>query len=132
MPVYYFSIVNMSNIDFVRMEYTLQLTFRQYWKDSRLAYGNLFAEGIMPNFLIVTQPDLIWIPDTFFLNEKQAHRHNIDKLNVMIRIYADGSILFSERISLTLSCAMHLQKYPMDEQTCALQLASYAYTTDDI
>ncbi|CAJ0603918.1 unnamed protein product [Cylicocyclus nassatus] len=123
---------SMSNIDFVRMEYTLQLTFRQFWQDPRLAYTKMFPDRIIPKFLVITEPHLIWTPDTFFMNEKNAHRHTIDKLNVMIRIHSNGDVLYSERISLTLSCAMHLQKYPMDEQMCGLYLASYAYTTDDI
>ncbi|CAJ0603931.1 unnamed protein product [Cylicocyclus nassatus] len=112
------------------MEYTLQLTFRQFWQDPRLAYATMFPGRLIPNFLVITKPHLIWTPDTFFMNEKK--RHTIDKLNVMSRIYANGDVLYSERISLTLSCAMHLQKYPMDEQICGLYLASYAYTSDDI
>ena len=27
---------------------------------------------------------------------------------------------------------MNLKLYPMDRQTCALKIASYGYTTDDI
>uniref|UniRef100_A0A0R3S710 Ig-like domain-containing protein n=1 Tax=Elaeophora elaphi TaxID=1147741 RepID=A0A0R3S710_9BILA len=56
----------------------------------------------------------------------------IDKPNVLIRVHKDGTILYSVRISLVLSCPMHLQYYPMDIQTCLIDLASYAYTTDDI
>ncbi|KAK6054498.1 hypothetical protein COOONC_07998 [Cooperia oncophora] len=65
-------------------------------------------------------------------NEKQAQKHMIDKPNVLIRIHKDGQILYSVRISLVLSCPMHLQYYPMDVQTCLIDLASYAYTDTDI
>ncbi|PIO69081.1 Cation transporter family protein [Teladorsagia circumcincta] len=123
---------SMSNIDFVRMQYNLQVTFRQFWRDPRLAYEELFPGKSLPKFIIVTEKDLIWTPDTFFLNEKEAHRHEIDKLNLLMRIYANGSVMYSERLSLTLSCPMYLHKYPMDEQKCRLLLASYAFTTDDI
>ncbi|KAK6751445.1 hypothetical protein RB195_003065 [Necator americanus] len=123
---------SMSNIDFVKMEYSLQITFRQYWQDSRLDYSSMFAGKDVPKFLIITEKDAIWTPDTFFLNEKKAHRHDIDKLNLMIRVHANGTVMYSERISLTLSCPMHIQNYPMDEQICNLDLASYAFTTDDI
>lgn len=32
---------SMSNIDFVKMEYTVQLTFRQTWVDDRLVYAHM-------------------------------------------------------------------------------------------
>ncbi|PIO64293.1 Neurotransmitter-gated ion-channel ligand binding domain protein, partial [Teladorsagia circumcincta] len=99
---------SMSNIDFVRMQYNIQVTFRQFWRDPRLAYGDLFPGKSLPKFIIVTEKDLIWTPDTFFLNEKEAHRHQIDKLNLLMRIYANGSVMYSERLSLTLSCPMYL------------------------
>uniref|UniRef100_A0A7I4YLI9 Putative glutamate gated chloride channel subunit n=1 Tax=Haemonchus contortus TaxID=6289 RepID=A0A7I4YLI9_HAECO len=123
---------SISNIDFVRMQYNLQVTFRQLWQDSRLAYQSSFPNDKVPKFIIITEKDLIWTPDTFFLNEKQAHRHEIDKLNLLLRIYSNGSVMYSERLSLTLSCPMYLHKYPMDEQYCQMLLASYAFTTDDI
>ncbi|VDO46593.1 unnamed protein product [Haemonchus placei] len=90
------------------MQYNLQVTFRQLWQDSRLAYQSSFPNDKVPKFIIITEKDLIWTPDTFFLNEKQAHRHEIDKLNLLLRIYANGSVMYSERLSLTLSCPMYL------------------------
>ncbi|CAJ0603919.1 unnamed protein product [Cylicocyclus nassatus] len=127
-----FYVRSISNINFVKMEYDLQITFRQHWSDPRLAYRSTFRGRHVPRYLIITDKDSIWTPDTFFLNEKRAHRHDIDKLNLMIRIYSNGTVMYSERISLTLSCPMYLQNYPMDEQICQLDLASYAFTTDDI
>uniref|UniRef100_A0A1I7XMN7 Neur_chan_LBD domain-containing protein n=1 Tax=Heterorhabditis bacteriophora TaxID=37862 RepID=A0A1I7XMN7_HETBA len=119
-----------SKIDNVNMEYSVQLTFRESWRDSRLTYG---SEGdTLPEFLILTAGQQIWMPDSFFQNEKQAYKHMIDKPNVLIRVHKDGTVLYSVRISLVLSCPMHLQYYPMDVQQCLIDLASYAYTTKDI
>lgn len=123
---------SMSNIDFPRMQYDLHLTLRQFWRDPRLAYEELFPGAKVPKFLIITEKDVIWTPDTFFSNEKRAHRHDIDKLNLLIRIHANGTVMYSQRLSLTLSCPMYLQKYPMDQQNCVLILGSYAFTVRDI
>ncbi|KAL3997533.1 cation transporter family protein [Acanthocheilonema viteae] len=130
---------SISKIDDVNMEYSAQFTFREEWHDGRLAYGRLADENTqVPPFLVLAaseQADLtrqIWMPDTFFQNEKEARRHLIDKPNVLIRIHPDGQILYSVRLSLVLSCPMSLEYYPLDRQTCLIDLASYAYTTDDI
>ncbi|EYC15701.1 hypothetical protein Y032_0036g3305 [Ancylostoma ceylanicum] len=121
---------SISKIDDVNMEYSVQLTFRESWVDGRLAYG--LPGDNKPDFLILTAGQQIWMPDSFFQNEKQAQKHMIDKPNVLIRVHKDGQILYSVRISLVLSCPMHLQYYPMDVQTCLIDLASYAYTDNDI
>ncbi|CAI5452843.1 unnamed protein product [Caenorhabditis angaria] len=121
---------SISKIDDVNMEYSVQLTFREEWVDGRLAYGTPNDEN--PSFLILTAGQKIWMPDSFFQNEKMAHRHLIDKPNVLIRIHKDGKILYSVRISMVLSCPMHLNDYPMDVQVCLIDLASYAYTESDI
>ncbi|KAI1705759.1 neurotransmitter-gated ion-channel ligand binding domain-containing protein [Ditylenchus destructor] len=121
---------SISKIDDVNMEYSVQLTFRESWVDGRLAYG--LPNDTTPPFVILTAGQQIWMPDTFFQNEKHAQKHMIDKPNVLIRVHKDGVILYSVRISLVLSCPMHLQYYPLDVQTCLIDLASYAYTTDDI
>ncbi|KAM3721755.1 Glutamate-gated chloride channel alpha [Dirofilaria immitis] len=130
---------SISKIDDVNMEYSAQFTFREEWHDARLAYERLADENTqVPPFVVLAaseQADLtqqIWMPDTFFQNEKEARRHLIDKPNVLIRIHPDGQILYSVRLSLVLSCPMSLEYYPLDRQTCLIDLASYAYTTDDI
>ncbi|CAB03329.1 Ig-like domain-containing protein [Caenorhabditis elegans] len=121
---------SISKIDNVNMEYSVQLTFRESWVDKRLSFG--VKGDAQPDFLILTAGQEIWMPDSFFQNEKQAYKHMIDKPNVLIRVHKDGTILYSVRISLVLSCPMHLQYYPMDVQQCFIDLASYAYTTKDI
>ena len=75
-------------------------------------------------FLTLTDPEKIWKPDLFFSNEKEGHFHNIIMPNVLLRIHPDGSVLYSIRISLVLSCPMHLKFYPMDKQTCSIKMAS--------
>ncbi|CAI2355498.1 unnamed protein product [Caenorhabditis sp. 36 PRJEB53466] len=84
---------SISKIDDVNMEYSVQLTFREEWVDGRLAYG--LPGDLKPEFLILTAGQQIWMPDSFFQNEKQAHKHAIDKPNVLIRIHKDGRILYS-------------------------------------
>ncbi|KAK0423974.1 hypothetical protein QR680_008439 [Steinernema hermaphroditum] len=122
----------LSKIDVVNMEYGMQITFREQWLDKRLAFDHLGYVN-PPKFLTVPYvKNNVWIPDSFFPTEKAAHRHMIDTENMFLRIHPDGTVLYSVRLSLTLSCPMHLQLYPLDVQNCDFDLISYAHTTRDI
>lgn len=75
-------------------------------------------------YLTLTEANRVWMPDLFFSNEKEGHFHNIIMPNVYIRIFPNGSVLYSIRISLTLACPMNLKLYPLDRQVCSLRMAS--------
>lgn len=85
--------------------------------------NNMFVPGRL-KYLTLTEANRVWMPDLFFANEKEGHFHNIIMPNVYIRIFPNGSVLYSIRISLTLACPMNLKLYPLDRQTCSLRMAS--------
>ncbi|CAL1267166.1 unnamed protein product [Larinioides sclopetarius] len=118
---------SLSNIDDVKMVYDAQLTFRQSWVDERLKYDRVGFD-----YVTLSDPEKLWLPDVFFSNEDTGHFHNMIRPNVLARIYPDGTILYSMRISLRLFCPMDLRSYPMDKQTCKIICASYAYTKDNL
>ncbi|XP_014676204.1 PREDICTED: glycine receptor subunit alpha-2-like, partial [Priapulus caudatus] len=62
---------------------------------------------------------------------EHGHAHNLTSSNVIIQVYQDGKVWYSVRLTLTLSCPMWLAKYPMDNQTCPLELQSYMLSTDE-
>lgn len=125
-----------SKIDDVKMEYSFQITMRQAWRDKRLQYEDILdrneklKERI--NYLTLTDASKIWMPDTFFRNEKIGSFHNILQPNLYIRIFPDGTVLYSIRVSLTCACSMHLALFPLDEQTCQLNVASYGWAKSDL
>ncbi|XP_042209304.1 glutamate-gated chloride channel-like [Homarus americanus] len=120
---------SINKIDDYHMEYSVQMTFREQWNDDRLNYS---SEGGRIKYLTLTETDKIWMPDLFFKNEKTGHFHDIILPNTYIRIYPNGDVLYSIRISLTLSCPMDLKLYPLDTQVCELLMASYGWTTEDL
>ncbi|RWS21063.1 glutamate-gated chloride channel-like protein [Leptotrombidium deliense] len=105
-------------------EYSVQITFREQWRDERLQYDDM--NGKIP-YLVLTDPNRIWKPDLFFSNEKEGHFHDIIMPNVLLRIYPTGEVLYSIRISLVLACPMDLKYYPLDKQTCMMRMASCEY-----
>ena len=138
-------------IDDVKMEFSVQITFRQQWYDNRLEYDDM---GGKIKYLTMTDSSKVWMPDTFFQNEKLGHFHDIIVPNVYVRIFPTGRVLYSirlvvrytihdtlvrnkfyflelnhfttlyYRISLTLACPMDLKLYPLDRQECEMRIAS--------
>lgn len=74
----------------------------------------------------------IWVPDTFFANDKHSFLHEVTEKNKMIRLSSDGSIAYGMRFTTTLACMMDLHYYPLDSQNCTVEIESYGYTVKDV
>ena len=74
----------------------------------------------------------IWVPDTFFVNEKTAYFHKATQENQFLRITHLGEILRSMRLTVKATCPMDLSYFPMDSQLCTLEIESYGYTMADL
>ncbi|XP_031414187.1 gamma-aminobutyric acid receptor subunit beta-3 isoform X1 [Clupea harengus] len=123
--------IDVASIDMVsevNMDYTLTMYFQQYWRDKRLAYMGIPLNLTLDNRVA----DQLWVPDTYFLNDKKSFVHGVTVKNRMIRLHPDGTVLYGLRITTTAACMMDLRRYPLDEQNCTLEIESYGYTTDDI
>ena len=66
---------------------------RQRWKDPRLAFTKL-NKTVTLNYNDLGR---IWVPDLFFRNEKAGYLHEITVPNRLIRLWPDGTLLFSQR-----------------------------------
>ena len=53
-------------------------------------------------YLTLTDAGKVWMPDTFFRNEKVARFHKILAPNLYIRVFPDGDVLYSIRCVLEL------------------------------
>ncbi|OQV18234.1 Gamma-aminobutyric acid receptor subunit alpha-6 [Hypsibius exemplaris] len=113
-------------------EYSMDCYFRQSWQDSRLSYGEFsnISTALLPLGVAVLAK--IWKPDTTVYNGKNSYFHDITSPNKFVRIYRDGRLVYSQRLTLRARCPMQLQKYPMDTQRCPLNLGSFAYTQKDV
>uniref|UniRef100_A0A8D3D564 Gamma-aminobutyric acid receptor subunit alpha-2 n=1 Tax=Scophthalmus maximus TaxID=52904 RepID=A0A8D3D564_SCOMX len=110
------------------MEYTIDVFFRQSWKDERLKFHG--PMNILPlNNLMASK---IWTPDTFFHNGKKSVAHNMTMPNKLLRIKDDGTLLYTMRLTVHAECPMHLEDFPMDFHSCPLKFGSYAYTISEV
>ncbi|XP_067213329.1 gamma-aminobutyric acid receptor subunit beta isoform X6 [Linepithema humile] len=123
-------VLSISSVSEVLMDFTLDFYFRQFWTDPRLAFKK--RQGVETLSVGSEFIKNIWVPDTFFVNEKQSYFHIATTSNEFIRIHHSGSITRSIRLTITASCPMNLQYFPMDRQLCHIEIESFGYTMRDI
>ncbi|NXK64731.1 GBRG4 protein, partial [Sylvietta virens] len=110
------------------MEYTIDIFFAQTWYDRRLRF-NSTLKALTLNTNMVSR---IWIPDTFFRNSKRADSHWITTPNQLLRIWNDGKVLYTLRLTIEAECLLQLQNFPMDTHSCPLVFSSYGYPREEI
>ncbi|EAW61537.1 gamma-aminobutyric acid (GABA) A receptor, alpha 1, isoform CRA_a [Homo sapiens] len=103
------------------MEYTIDVFFRQSWKDERLKFKGPMTVLRLNNLMA----SKIWTPDTFFHNGKKSVAHNMTMPNKLLRITEDGTLLYTMRLTVRAECPMHLEDFPMDAHACPLKFGSF-------
>ncbi|XP_064482175.1 gamma-aminobutyric acid receptor subunit beta-like isoform X5 [Ornithodoros turicata] len=123
-------IISISTVSEVQMDFTSDFYFRQSWRDERLSFQKVTGLDSMTVGAEVAEK--IWVPDTFFANEKSAYFHMATTPNTFLRINAGGEVFRSIRLTVTASCPMDLRYFPMDRQACTIEIESFGYTMKDI
>ncbi|XP_045373706.1 gamma-aminobutyric acid receptor subunit theta [Camelus bactrianus] len=119
---------SIEQISEMTMDYTVTMFFHQTWKDPRLAY----YETNLNLTLDYRMFEKLWVPDCYFLNSKDAFVHDATVENRVFQLHPDGTVRYGMRLTTTAACSMNLQKFPLDKQTCKLEVESYGYTVEDI
>jgi len=74
-------------------DYQVNIYFRQSWRDPRLRYeapnSKLAEIRLGPK-----RQNEIWIPDTFFRNEKRAQFHEVTVGNRLMRVKENGHVWY--------------------------------------
>nr|XP_029510449.1 gamma-aminobutyric acid receptor subunit rho-3-like [Oncorhynchus nerka] len=115
---------SIDSISEVNMDFTMTLYLRHYWQDDRLAFPSSSNRSRTFDARLVKK---IWVPDVFFVHSKRSFIHDTTMENIMLRVYPDGNILYSVRITVTALCAMDFSSFPLDTQNCSLELESCEY-----
>ncbi|XP_041359695.1 glycine receptor subunit alpha-3-like [Gigantopelta aegis] len=123
-------VLSIDSVNEQSMDYSMNIYLRQRWTDHRLAFTNYSKTTWLE--LDTKLMKKIWVPDTFFRNEKKGAFHDVTVPNRLMHLYRNGTIYYSMRLSITLTCHMQLQKYPLDVQKCPILIASYGYTMENI
>ncbi|XP_037776054.1 glycine receptor subunit alpha-4-like isoform X1 [Penaeus monodon] len=117
------------SINPIHMDYTVDLYLRQRWLELRFLNNSLTRPIDLNDPILVK---FLWKPEVYFPNAKESDFQYVTVPNVMLRIHPDGTILYILRLKLTFSCMMDLSSFPLDHQTCYIQVASFVKTTREL
>lgn len=73
-------------------DFTFDVFLRQQWVDKRLDHGTN-----QTLYLSNHVNDLIWIPDSYFVNSKNGEMHDVTSNNVMIMLAPGGLVKYNAR-----------------------------------
>jgi len=97
----------------------------QKWEDYRLKHN--ISKVITPLLGLGRPSNLIWVPDTVFINEINSKQHLVTVRNNKVDINSDGTVHLISRVTVVASCRMNFRFYPLDTQFCYLFIESFAY-----
>jgi len=116
-------ILSLGSISEINMDYTMDFYLRTVWHDTRMEFDELSQPITVP----AKQVDEMWTPALYFPNEKSARLHMMTVPNHFMRIYPNGSVFSSIRLTMTLSSPMMLSSYPLDSQELFFKIESFTH-----
>ncbi|XP_016010347.2 gamma-aminobutyric acid receptor subunit gamma-3 [Rousettus aegyptiacus] len=122
------SVNSIGPVSSINMEYQIDVFFAQTWTDSRLRFNSTMKLLTLNSNMV----GLIWVPDTIFRNSKTAEAHWVTTPNQLLRIWGDGKILYTLRLTINAECQLQLHNFPMDEHSCPLTFSSYGYPREEM
>ncbi|KAJ1349503.1 hypothetical protein KIN20_005083 [Parelaphostrongylus tenuis] len=117
------NVLYLANFDSELMEYSIDVEMQLSWFDLRLANNYTKPIRIREKQIL----DLIWKPDPYLVNSKYSYFHTVSFPNFRMRVYPDGLVKYTMRVTSVCNCFMLFCLYPHDRQTCDLRISSIAY-----
>ncbi|CAK8698666.1 unnamed protein product [Clavelina lepadiformis] len=123
-------IESITDISEKNMDLTFTLCMHENWVDPRLTFA---AEGkntsiVLPSRLV----DKIWVPDLYVVGSKKSFLHSTSVDNLVLRLFSNGEIWYSFKITTTVTCQMNLYNFPLDTEKCYLTFQSLGYNTEEM
>lgn len=72
----------------------MDIILRQKWEDMRLKFEHFKTTSLELDQKMIEK---IWVPDSFFPQEKQAKIHKVTVPNRLLHIYENGTVVYSMR-----------------------------------
>ncbi|CAD6194596.1 unnamed protein product [Caenorhabditis auriculariae] len=120
-----------TSVSELTQDFEVDLYINEFWEDPALVF-----EDMNPCKRNISFDDKVlqrlWIPNTCFINSKNAAIHESPFRNVFLMVFANGTLWTNYRMKLTGPCDMNLKRFPFDKQRCYLTFESFNYNTGEV
>lgn len=124
---------DISQLDELNSEFTLDLMYSEMWRDRRLAYSSHAQGRCVKNITLdLDYLDKLWSPNTCIVNSKATSIHASPSPNVFLILYQDGNIWKNCRMMVKAPCIINLRTFPFDTQVCSMVFESYSYNSQRV
>lgn len=121
-------LLSLSSPDESSLHYEVEFLMHQKWTDPRLAHRT----GPNTPFLnALHHHSDIWKPDIFFIKHG-TFKENLNPSNIALKIFSNGTVLYSMRRHLVLNCEGDLHIFPFDSPMCTFSIESVSFTSDEM
>ncbi len=119
---------------------SLECSVRMFWKDTRVSLslgsgskkrglGNVTSNA---NPYITLNPSVahhFWVPDVFVDRAKDLRVPTYLTKPASLRVYSDSTLRYSSRVNFDVACPMDFHRFPVDSQTCEVNLESFGHSS---
>jgi len=121
-------LLSLSSPDESSLHYEVEFLMHQRWTDQRLVQKNhsssYFLNGLHHH-------GYIWKPDIYFIKHG-TFKENLTPSNIALKIFTNGTVLYSMRRHLVLNCEGDLHIFPFDSPMCTFSIESVSFTSDQM
>lgn len=125
---YEMELVHILGIDELKQTMTVLVYVDEKWNDPSLSWDPALFGGITKTWLPIGQ---IWVPDIIIFNMLH-HEDLLSAVRAPVLIYPNGTVEASHPAVYTVTCEINIKRFPLDDQRCALEIASWTYGKDKI
>jgi len=108
------------------LTYEIEFLMHQKWIDHRLAHNH--TKGSHYALYALSQHNKVWKPDIFLV--KHGSHKAINPTEVSMRIFGNGTVVYTMRRHLILNCEGDLPIFPFDSPMCDFNVESISNTRD--
>lgn len=117
-------LLTLSSPDESSLKYEIEFLLHQRWEDQRLQWFATEEGGSHLNGLL--HEGHLWKPDIYFLKHGEF-KSPLAPIHMSLRLYPNGTVLYTLRRHMTLVCQGNLKIFPFDNPKCPFAVESMSH-----